>query len=389
MKELFEPGSIFPKILPDLSKSFGSNLYDINEEKHFLDLFANFSSLPLGFNPPCLQTNNFREEVEPYLYQRTSLCAYDNPLTQRFHKALTQLTDIRGYSGITLAETGALAVEQALKLALLTLGPDTLILTVTRSYHGIYGLSSLLTAASSSASERLPFVTNDQYTIKACETAQDILNEFYSQKKVIIIVEPLLCTSGDLALPRDIVEIIGKLQSDPGVFLISDEIQTGLFSTAMSWGYQLHNFNPDIIVFGKKTQVCGMLVKADSKTLIGASNPKYFSSTFDASPIDIIRAIHIFDYIMSVKNSLQERLRSYTGLLSTAHNYLPHVIRTNSVGSLHALEFDTMENRNLVYKKLYDNNILSNPTGPCTIRFRFSLEPKQEDVDKLLSVLYS
>ena len=43
------------------------------------------------------------------------------------------------------------------------------------------------------------------------------------------------------------------------IIFIFDEVQTGIGITGKMWAHELYSIKPDIIAFGKKTQVCGML----------------------------------------------------------------------------------------------------------------------------------
>jgi L-lysine 6-transaminase len=42
------------------------------------------------------------------------------------------------------------------------------------------------------------------------------------------------------------------------VLLVFDEVQTGFFGSGKPWLWQIHGVLPDVVAFGKKTQVCGI-----------------------------------------------------------------------------------------------------------------------------------
>jgi L-lysine 6-transaminase len=74
-----------------------------------------------------------------------------------------------------------------------------------------------------------------------------------------ILIEPIQGEGGDHHFRP---EFFAKLRGYADRFealLIFDEVQTGLGSTGTMWAFQQTGVVPDLIAFGKKTQVCGMM----------------------------------------------------------------------------------------------------------------------------------
>ena len=379
--------SLFSDISLDISKSNGSLLFDRNTGKFFLDLFGFFSSLPLGYNHKILKSNNFITQVSEYSSVRVALCAFDNPLVHNFYQALVDTTESQEFTGLTLAETGSLAVEQAVKLALLTHGSSTPVYTIANSYHGIYGVSASLTFASGSALDRLPDKFAHNYDIETINTVQELRQASRLHKKIVLVVEPIRCTAGDLIIEDDLLDLIRELSNQDKLCLIVDEVQTGIFSTGSPWAFQKLRLDPKIIVFGKKAQVSGTLSKQIYSTNIGPGNPKYFSSTYDASPIDLIRAIHILSFIKENKISIMSNIFEMSSAVSSLVNKFLNVRDIRNHGCLIGCTFESQDQRDHIFDQLFKNYVLCNPTGTNDIRFRLPLNFSQSDLEFFKTVL--
>ena len=362
-------------------------MYELNTKGYLLDLFGFFSSLPLGYNHEIFSSQEFIAKVSEYLSLRASICAFPNSLIQDFYQALVQATDSKAFLGLTLAETGSLAVEQAVKLAFLTHGENVPFCTIQNSYHGIYGLSACLTHASGSAPARLSGQRIRSSDFIALSQPEDLLKMSKVHPKIVLIIEPIRCTAGDFVIEAAWTQAINELKEKNQLCLIVDEVQTGIFSTGTPWAHKKLDLDPDIIVFGKKAQVCGTLSKPEYASKIGGSNPKYFSATYDASPIDLIRGTHLLEYIQYNRNRIVDNISEFS---SSASRLFRNAFRDSDIrvhGCLIATTFDCEHQRNHVVNKLLKRRILCNPTGEAHVRFRLPLNFSQDNLTFLQNAL--
>ena len=79
-----------------------------------------------------------------------------------------------------------------------------------------------------------------------------------------IIIEPIQGEGGDNHFRKEFFEQLRTICDENEILLIFDEVQTGVGMTGKWWAHQ-HYVQPDIISFGKKTQVCGILVTDKSR----------------------------------------------------------------------------------------------------------------------------
>ena len=74
-----------------------------------------------------------------------------------------------------------------------------------------------------------------------------------------LIIEPIQGEGGDNHFRPEFLRKLRELADQHEFLFIADEVQTGVGLTGKMWAYQHFGFTPDVLVFGKKTQVCGIL----------------------------------------------------------------------------------------------------------------------------------
>ena len=73
--------------------------------------------------------------------------------------------------------------------------------------------------------------------------------------------------AGIIPASEEFIQTIKQLCEQHNILLIVDEVQTGIGITGKWWAHDHYSINPDIITFGKKTQVCGLLAGKNRKTI--------------------------------------------------------------------------------------------------------------------------
>ena len=87
-----------------------------------------------------------------------------------------------------------------------------------------------------------------------------------------MIVEPIQSTYGDNHLDYEFLRGIRELCTELNVPLIFDEIQTGFCATGKTWFFEHLDFYPDIVIFGKKAQVCGFMALEEFSSILSLNN---------------------------------------------------------------------------------------------------------------------
>jgi len=175
--------------------------------------------------------------------------------------------------------------------------------------------------------------------------------------------------------------------------LIYDEIQTGVGLTGKFWCHEHFGdkARPDILAFGKKMQVCGILA---SKRVDEIENNVFkvssrINSTWGGSLADMVRSAKIMEIIEEDKlcdNAAQ------TG--SYLQKQLANIAERNGIisnirgkGLLTAFDLPDKATRDNFIKLGLDNKVMFLGCGHQTIRFRPALIIQNNHIDEGLFIL--
>jgi len=359
----------------DFEKSHGSYVFDKKSNTEFLDLFSMFSSLPLGYNHSIFD-ECFDQKIKPISHLR--MC------NNLFHS--DELTDFENkfqkisfHKNLHFCSTGALAVEAALKCAFTYVkDPDSIVVGVTNSFHGINSWGFVTDNNMASVSNRVKYYPRNHWQhIDLSEMVSYISDNI--KKISSVIIEPIQCTAGDIHLDASILKEIETICKQNNICFIVDEIQTGFGTTGEMWYSKKIGLDPDIIVFGKKAQICGVMVNDKYSEAIHSQYRK-LEVTFDGDLIDAVRAEYILNAIE--KYSLLERVNKNSIIL---HNELSETYDNyRSVGHLIAFDCKNKNVRDKFVSKAYLKHLLLNPTGEKSIRIRPNLALSDNELDEFL-----
>src|SRR5690606_9772857 len=115
-----------------------------------------------------------------------------------------------------------------------------------------------------------------------------------------IIIETIQAEGGDNYFRNEFFQELRRICDENEILLILDEVQTGIGLTGKMWGFQNYDVIPDIISFGKKTQVCGILAnkeKIDQVPNNVFQESSRINSTFGGNYIDMVRFKLILEVI--------------------------------------------------------------------------------------------
>jgi L-lysine 6-transaminase len=359
----------------NFNKSKGSYLFDNNSNKSFLDVFSMFSSLPLGYNHEIFD-ESFDIKVKAVSHLRMSNNLFESNELIDFEK---KFNSISFHKYLHLCATGALAVESALKCAFeIKKDPEAIVVGLKNSYHGINSWGFITDSLISSVSQRvINFPKNNWQNIPI-----EKINTFISNninRIAAVIIEPIQCTAGDIYIDIDRLKDIELICKNNNICFIIDEIQTGFGVTGDYWYSKEIGLEPDIIVFGKKSQICGIMVNEDYSEAI-LSKYRKLEVTFDGELIDAIRCSYIIDAIE--KHLLLENVKVKSKILMNELSNL--FINYRSTGHLVAFDFLDNNIRDKFVKKCYSNFLLVNPTGDNSVRLRPNLAFSDNDLDELV-----
>jgi len=267
---------------------------------------------------------------------------------------------------------GAEAVEMALKLARLASGKHYFISMV----DGFHGKSMGAVSCTGKADYRtpyLPLIQGVQHVefgnAEAVETA--IRNLIAVGESVAaVIVEPIQGEAGIIVPPDDYLQNVREICDRYDVFLILDEIQTGMGRTGTLWACEAHDVVPDILIYGKAfgggvMPITGIAARPHLWVDDLKDNPWILGSpTFGGNPLACAAAIAAIKY--TIENDLPRQIEE-KGVylmdkliaLKEKHRILVDV---RGKGLLVGLEYPTEEIGWEVSKGLFKRGVLTGGT---------------------------
>jgi acetylornithine/succinyldiaminopimelate/putrescine aminotransferase len=251
-------------------------------------------------------------------------------------------------SQVFFSNSGAEAVEAAIKFAKAARPKARYILNFTRAYHGKTIGALSLTPNEEYQNIFRPLMPG-VYTLPYgnSQALQDVVKQLGAKNIAAIIVEPIQGEGGVITPPPDFLPTINALGKEHGIISIADEIQTGLGRTGHYFASVAMGLEPDIITLAKP--LGGGLVaigatiarKTIYKKMLGGFESKRHSNTFGGNSLAM--AVGLKSLELLLEENLAERAAEYgkRGLekLQTIQQQYPGYIKTvRSAGMLFAMQ---------------------------------------------------
>lgn len=408
----------------DLKKSKGCQIYNAKTGTTMLDLFSFFATAPLGCNPPQL--------LDPAFLKKLEQVAVNNPTNSDIYTSeMAEFVDAFGkyavpdcFHHLFFIAGGALAVENALKASFdwkvrknLQVGkPEkgTQIIHFKEAFHGRSGYT--LSMTNTFVQEKIkyytkfdwPRITNPKIrfplsrdnieNVKKLE--QQAVNEIQQAIEkdpddiAGLIIEPIQAEGGDNHFRKEFFHQLRHLCNKHDMMFILDEVQTGVGMTGKMWAYQHFDFEPDIIAFGKKTQVCGIMVgnRIDEVKENVFHVPSRINSTWGGNLIDMVRFQKYLEVIHDerlIEQSAKQGEYLLKGLHGISEKHPTKLFNVRGRGLMCAFDLQSTEKRNALKNSLYKNNVIILGCGEKSIRFRPPLIISTDEINHALTAIDS
>ena len=412
----------------DLNKSHGSWLVDARDGREYLDLFSMFASLSVGYNHPYLIDNKERL-MSSAINKPTNSDVYSVEMAE-FVSTMGRVAQPDYLPYAFYIEGGGLAVENALKTAFdwkvrknLLAGKGekgSKIIHFKECFHGRTGYTMSLTDSPDPRKTLYfpqfdwPRIDNpkinfplDQNLDLVLEREKHAINQIKDaitnnpDEIAGLIIEPIQGEGGDNHFRKEFLAELRNLANESDFLLIYDEVQTGVGVTGSMWAHQAFGdtVRPDIISFGKKTQVCGIfggkrLDEVDNNVFHESSR---LNSTWGGSLVDMVRFtiyLEIIENEKLVQNAsvVGEHLTSCLHSLQSNHDNL--VSNARNRGLFGAFDLPDSDTRDKAINSISNEGAMMLGCGTRSIRFRphlnitiNELDQGFEMIDKALSKL--
>ena len=407
----------------DMEKSHGRRIHDARTGREYLDLFSFFATLPIGFNHPKMK--------DPEFLAKLTRAALVNPTNSDIYSTeFAEFVEVFGRVAMRpwlphsfFVAGGALGVENALKAAMdwkvrhnFRKGAKTekghQILHFKDAFHGRSGYTVSMTNTADPrkyeyfAKLDWPRVSNPylRFPVDAAElvrvqeaeatSLKEIRAAFAARKDDIaaICLEPIQAEGGDHHFRPEFLAALKSLAHEHDALLIFDEVQTGVGLTGHFWAHETLGVQPDLLAFGKKMQVCGMLgggrLEEEPDNVFRVSSR--VNSTWGGNLVDMVRCqryLEIIEEEKLVENAAKVGAH-VLAQLQKLQSEMPDVFsNARGRGLMCAVDLPDTDFRNRAMDKAYELGLMILGCGQVSLRFRPPLDITTAEVDEALDLM--
>ena len=408
----------FP-IVMDIEKSHGSYLVDQNGDA-YLDLFSMFASVAIGYNHPYLLKH--QDFLGKMAINKPALSDIYPKEFADFMQVFERVAVPKELQYCFFIAGGTLAVENTLKAAFdwktrlnFASGIEkeaSQVIHFKEAFHGRSGYTLSLTNTKDPRKHMYfpkfnwPRISNPKLTFPITEI---VLNAVMEKEKIAIreirnaldnnpndiaciIIEPIQGEGGDNHFRKEFLQALRDICDEHDILLIFDEVQTGIGLTGSMWAYQTIGVVPDLIAFGKKTQVCGLLANKEKFDRVDKhvfKESSRINSTFGGDFTDMMRFKLILEVIEQEKLIEQitkkgEHFIQKLEALASKHGQISNI---RGKGLFIAFDFPNEQERDKFIKNAFAHRLILLGCGERTIRFRPHLNIMMKEIDEAFTIM--
>lgn len=403
----------------DNDRSHGSYLYDSKYKKEYLDFFTFFASSPIGFNHPKMNNDEFIKKIGKIAIHKPSNSDIYTLQMAEFVDTFARVAKPDFMKYLFFISGGALAVENGLKTAFdwkirknLKKGKGeigTKVIHFKHAFHGRSGYTLSLTNTFDPNKTKYfpkfnwPRVDSPALNFpidgKEIQRVEKEENRIIKEIKDIIakdkddiaalIIEPIQAEGGDRHFRKEFFIKLREITLESDMMFILDEIQTGMGITGKFWAFEHFDIKPDIIVFGKKSQVCGIMCseRVDEVEKNVFKESSRINSTWGGNLTDMVRAtkiLQIIDEEKLVENAKNVGEFLIEGLKDIKSDRISNI---RGRGLMIAFDLKDTQKRDKMFETLFKNGLFSIKCGEKSIRFRPPLNLSKDDAAKGIGIV--
>ncbi len=409
------------KIVVDLDKSRGPYLHNAVTNKRLIDLYGFFGSMPIGFNHPYFDDPAVQRDLLRAAKVKIANSDVYSEDYAEFVEAFERVVGLPPLERYLFIEGGAMAVENCLKAAMdwkvrknMAAGHGergTQVLHFRRAFHGRSGYTMSLTNTDPRKTDlfakfdwprvscphidfSLPESEREADVIAREQNAEREIRDLVHRRNIdicAIIIEPIQGEGGDNHFRGEWLQKLRQICDENDILLIFDEVQCGMGATGRNWCCEHFDVLPDLLAFGKKAQVCGVMagprideVKDNAFRLSSRLN-----STWGGNFTDMVRSTHFLRIIE--KEHLVENAAKVGGYfldqLRDLQKEEPLISAARGRGLFLAFDLPDAKTREEFWKGFFDLGVLTLRSGENSIRFRPPLDITAGVIDEAMDAM--
>jgi 4-aminobutyrate aminotransferase len=333
------------------------------------------------------------------------------PVYSQMCESLAATAPMQGPVRVFLTNSGAEAVEGALKLARFATGRPNVV-SFFGAFHGrTYGAVTLTVSKAKYHQGFGPLLPGVFHAPYACnqidpdsgarshdpEETFDYLENVLFRYEVpasevgAIFVEPVQGEGGYIVPPAEWLVRLRELCTRHGILLVADEVQSGMGRTSRMWAIEHADVEPDIIISAKGLAsglpLGAFMAKAD---LMESWTAGAHGSTYGGSPVPCAAGIATLEVISSsglLANAAKQGEFLISGVRELQQKYPGFITDVRGVGLMIGVEFRTAGEAEEVQREAFERGLLVLECGERSIRISPPLVVSREQASTGLRLL--
>jgi L-lysine 6-transaminase len=399
----------------DLDKSRGVWLHDSRADKTLMDFFSFFASNPVGMNHPGVKNPEFQARLlKSALHNVTNSDVYTTEMAE-FVETFSRHA-MKDFAHSFFVAGGTLGIENALKAAFdwkvrknFARGyreeRGTKVLHFEQAFHGRSGYTLSLTNTTDPrktayfpkfdwprvVNPKVEFPLNEDrlQDVKAREAlAVAQMERAFDQNRddiAAIIIEPIQGEGGDNHFRPEFFRELRRIADEKDAMLVFDEVQAGFGLTGKFWSFEHYGVTPDMVGFGKKSQICGFVAtkRIDEVRDNVFQVSSRINSTWGGTLVDMVRSQRYLEIMAEerlLENATARGAELLAGLDGLVREFPEHVMNARGKGLMCAFDLRDGALRDQVISSLYGEGVVVLGCGSQSIRFRPPLVINKEEI---------
>jgi len=374
-----------------LTKGKGVHIWDLEGKKYF-DFLSAYSAVNQGHCHPKIIQALINQAETLTLTSR----AFYNDVLGEYEKFIT---DYFGYDKVLPMNTGAEAVETAIKLArkwtyeVKGISKDKAkIVVCSNNFHG---RTTTIISFSNDPDAKGNFGPYTDGFIEIPYNDLDAAREALSADNIAgILIEPIQGEAGVFVPDDGYLKKVKEICEESNVLFIADEVQTGIARTGKLLACDHEKVKPDILILGKAISggvypVSAVLAR---DSIMNVIQPGQHGSTFGGNPLAGKVAIAALEVIK--EENLAENAQNMGEIFRTRINALlgkTELIRkVRGKGLLNAIEINDSSESDTAWNiciRLKDHGLLAKPTHGNIIRFAPPLVITESEIHESCDII--
>lgn len=368
-----------------IKTGYGCYLEDVNG-KRYLDFASNICTCNIGYNHPEI-IRVIRDFVGIGAHKMAGQDFYNEEQVKLAEKLL-KITP-RNLNKVLFVNTGAEAVENAIKFAFRKKGPLPGV-SCTNAFHG--RTLGALTFTDSKAIQKKNYPEINHELIKFCirdsDPAINDLEELIKREWIpaFVIVECIQGEGGYNVASKKFIKRLRKVSKKYNFPLIIDEIQSGMGRTGKWWSFEHYGVKPDIMTLAKSLQVGAVI----SSKEYDPKEPGAVSSTWGGGHrLDLaiaLKTIEVIEKEKLLKNTKEMGKYFMDRLKRIQRKYPKVIVGVRGIGLMIGVELSKKRYQKALERRAFKQGLLLLGCGEKTIRIVPPLIITEEEADKGLEI---